>query len=276
MSSMSEPNQQQRELWDGEGGVRWVADADRRDEVLEPVGEVLLAAAQLHQGEAVLDVGCGCGATTLLAADAVAPARVLGVDLSGPMLEVARSRAEGRNVELRKLDAQTDPIGAGFAVAISRFGTMFFDDQVAAFTNIRRALSPGARLCLATWQPLAANDWLAVPGAALLPYGPLPDSADGPGMFAQSDPPVIESVLTSAGWSGVEVEPVSLSLRLGWDAAQAADYVTGTGIIRAVLDLLDPERRAEAVDDVRVALGEHQRDDGVWVGAGIHLVRATA
>ncbi|HKY17195.1 MAG TPA: methyltransferase domain-containing protein [Microthrixaceae bacterium] len=274
---MSAPNRDQREAWNGDSGHRWAADADRRDRILAPVADALLTAASLRTGEAVLDVGCGCGVTTLAAADAVAPAEVVGIDLSEPMLDLARQRAGDRNAVFVQADAQTHPFRSGqFDVAISRFGTMFFDDPVAAFTNIVTAMRPGGRLCLATWQPLAANDWLLVPGTALLQYGSLPETDNtAPGMFAQSDPEAIHRVLSDAGWHHVAVTPVSLELRLGSNAAEAVDYLADTSIARAVLETIDPAHRDEAIATVTDALAAHVRVDGVKLHAGIYLVTAT-
>jgi ubiquinone/menaquinone biosynthesis C-methylase UbiE len=274
---MTAANEAQRDAWNGDSGHRWVADADRRDRVLAPVAGELLTAAQLAPGEDVIDIGCGCGATTLAAARAVQPGTVTGVDLSTPMLDVARQRARAdENVTFVQADAQTDDLARNtFDVAISRFGTMFFDDPVAAFTNIAVAIRPGGRLCLATWQPLAANEWLLVPGAALLRYGSLPDtSGTGPGMFAQSDPAAVTAVLERAGWRDVAVEPVTVRLRLGGDAEDATDYLADIGLARAVLDTLDEHDRDRAVADVTRALAAHATDDGVLLDAGMHIITA--
>lgn len=168
---MTGVNQAQQDAWNGDSGQRWVADADRRDAVLGPVADALLAAARLQPGDTVLDLGCGCGATTLAAADLVAPANVVGLDLSGPMLELARQRTGTGAATFIQADAQTKTFdGERFDVAIGRSGTMFFDDPVAAFTNIATAVRPGGRLCLAAWQALDANEWLLVPGAVLLEH----------------------------------------------------------------------------------------------------------
>ena len=274
-------NTEQRAAWDGESGHRWVADADRRDRVLAPVATALLAAADLGPGEQVLDVGCGCGATTLAAAGQVAPGgRVTGLDLSGPMLDLARRRAADQgfaNVELVQGDAQTHPLPAGrFSAAISRFGTMFFDDPVAAFTNVGRALGPAGRLCLATWQPMAANDWLSVPGAVLLRFGTLPEAgAGGPGMFAQSDPDAVIPTLRAAGYADVQLDAITVDLRLGDDPGDATDYLAHTGIGRAVLETVPDDRRPVALDALRAVLDDHAGPGGVHLGAGIWIVTAT-
>lgn len=272
-------NTDEYEAWNGDSGHRWVADADRRDRVLAPVAEALLAAAHLAPGEGVVDIGCGCGATTLAAARAVGPTgAVYGIDLSEPMLDVARRRAETSglsNVTLVQGDVQTHRFPARSDVAISRFGTMFFADQVAALANIRHGLRPGGRLCLATWQPLEANDWLTIPGAALLRYGDLPDAeTSGRTMFSQSDPDRITTMLHAAGFSDPRLEPVELSLVLGADAEEAVDYLATTGPGRAALDAMPTDRRPAALDAVRAALADHTGSDGVRLGAAIWVIIA--
>jgi ubiquinone/menaquinone biosynthesis C-methylase UbiE len=265
--------------WNGESGRRWAADPDRRDKVLAPVADALRTAADVPLGEAVLDIGCGCGAMTLAAARAAGPGgSALGIDLSGPMLEVARRRARDggvANARFEQADAQTHALPASaFGAAISRFGTMFFADPVAAFTNIAIALRPGARLSLATWQPLAANDWLTVPGAVLLHYGTPPEVAGGPGMFAQSDPAALVATLTNAGFDAVDATPVTVTLTLGAGPAEAAEYLMATGPGRALLDTIAADVRPVAIDAVRVALAEHASPAGVRLDAAILVTTA--
>lgn len=275
---MTAVNQEQFDAWNGDSARRWVADADRRDRVLQPVADALLDAADLQPGETVLDIGCGCGNTTITAAYSVAPGIVTGVDLSAPMLDVARRRAKNRGVEVAfvQADAQTHPFEpATFDIAISRFGTMFFDDLIAAFANIATGLQPGGRLCIATWQPLIANDWLTIPGATLLHYGSAPDLGDsGPGMFAQSDPTVIADVLHAAGWTDIDVVAVSVTLPLGADAVKAAQYLADSGPGRAVLDTIDESDRPRAIAVVVDTLAAHAAENGISLGAAIYLVHA--
>ena len=194
------------------------------------------------------------------------------------MLDVARRRArEGgvANVRFEQADAQTHALPAGaFGVAISRFGTMFFADPVAAFINVAGALRPGARLCLATWQPLVANDWLTVPGAVLLRYGTPPEATGGPGMFAQSDPAALAATLTTAGFDAVDATPVTVTLTLGAGPAEAAEYLAASGPGRALLDTVAADVRPVAIDAVRAALAEHAGPGGVQLGAAIWVTTA--
>ena len=272
-------NADQYAAWNGDSGQRWVADADRRDRVLAPIAHALLDAARLGPGDRVLDIGCGCGATTLDAARAVAPTgEIHGVDLSAPMLDVARQRADAvglTNVRLEQADAQTHRLPrSSFDVAISRFGTMFFADPGAAFANLAPTLRLGGRLCIATWAPLDENDWLAIPGTALLQYGSLPE-ATGPGMFSQSDPSDIATTLSAAGFATVEVTSLGLVLNLGADPADATGYLAASGIGRAVLDTVPEPDKPAALDAVRTALTGHHTPRGVELGAAIWITYAT-
>jgi SAM-dependent methyltransferase len=274
---VAEPNAAQREQWNGEGGFRWIADADRRDLVLAPVLRVLLDSAALQPSEDVLDIGCGCGISTTAAHELTKPGTALGIDISEPMLRIARERTTGTTgIAFAQADAQTHRFDPAFDVVIGRFGTMFFDDPIAAHANIRTALRPGGRLCLATWQPLDANDWLLIPGAALLRHGTMPETESGPGMFAQSDPAQIATVLEAAGWDAVHVEPVQVTLNLGADPDEATDYLTGMGIARRVLDTIDEADRPRAIAEVTELLAGSLADDGVELGAGINIITARA
>lgn len=272
-------NQTEYDQWNGENGRRWIADADRRDRVLQPISDALLKASRLQGDDTVLDLGCGCGATTIAAASIVDPTgTALGMDISEVMLSVARRRVEESGlatVSFVAADAQTRPFEpAAYDIAISRFGTMSFDDPVAAFANIARALRPAGRLCLVTWQPLAANDWLTIPGAAMLEYGTLPKTADGPGMFEQSDSVIVSGVLRSSGSSEIDVTTQAVPLHLGADPEEATDYLADTGMGRAVLATVPTHQQSAALDAVRNALREHQTSDGVTLNAGVLIISA--
>jgi SAM-dependent methyltransferase len=253
-------------------------DPDGLDRMLAPVGEAIASAAGLRPGETVLDIGCGAGATTLVAAEAVGPdGTVHGVDVTPPMLDIARARlaASGLvNVELVEAEAQTAVLPTA-DVAISRFGTMFFDGPVEAFANVRTALRPGGRLCIATWQPLEANAWLVVPGAALLRWITLPDlDGDGPGMFSQSNPAVVEATLDAAGYDDVTVRSVKLALPVGADASEATARLADTGVGRAAIGAVPADELPAALDAVRDAMGPHTRSDGVYLGAAVLIATA--
>ena len=272
-------NNESFDAWNGESGQRWADEADRRDRVLASVADVLLAAADLRPGQHLLDLGCGCATTTLAAARLIGPDGVAcGIDLSAPMLDIARRRRDDAlltNVELVHGDAQTHDFTPMFDVAISRFGTMFFADPTAAFVNIGRGLRPSGRLCLATWQPLIANEWLTLPGAALLRYGTIPETVGGgPGMFAQSDPDTVTATLRAARFDNIELTPATVTLFLGDDVDDATDYLATSGVGRAVLETIPTEKRAVAIAEVGEALAAHAGADGVSLEGAIWIIAA--
>jgi SAM-dependent methyltransferase len=276
-----EPNQQQVEAWNGGESVHYVDHADRYDRQLAPFADALLDAVGPVRTDRVLDVGCGCGATTLAAARAAGV--VLGVDVSVPLLEVARARAASLgNVDFVVADAQTHRFDDGaFDVVISQFGSMFFDEPVAAFANLRRSLAPGGRLALVTWQELAANEWLTVVASAVARRAELPSlggRSNGPGMFFLQDPDETSALLGSAGFTDVEIEPLSPSLLLagGGTLDESVDFLVGMGMVRGLLGRIeDAADRDVALEEVRAALGEHlELGVGVRLGAAGWLVTA--
>ena len=271
-------NHDQYTSWNGEGGERWVDSADRRDAVLAPVAEALLARADPRPGERVLDLGCGCGVTTIAAAQAVTPSgAATGVDLSAPMLQVAGDRAAALGLDhavFLQADVQAATLPTDHDLVIGRFGTMFYADPVVAFSNVARSMTPGGRLCVATWRPLLDNDWIVVPGGVLLRFGAMPDAGPGPGMFAQSEPARVTEVLDASGFESIELTSVDVELHVGADVADAVAYVTESGPARAVLDTVPEADRPEALAALADALADHERSDGVHLGASTWLVHA--
>jgi len=144
-------NADQLAFWNGPGGHTWVARQEHTDITLAPVTEALLAFAAPQSGERVLDIGCGCGATTLEFARAVGPAgRVAALDISGPMLAEGQARAKAAgiaNIAWQQADPAMAALDA-YDLLTSAFGVMFFGDPVGAFANMRSAASPGARFCV--------------------------------------------------------------------------------------------------------------------------------
>lgn len=280
---MTIANREQAEHWNScEQTSRWVGHQDQHDRMLAPFADMVLGAAALSAAEHVLDVGCGCGATTRAAARAVAPGTVTGIDLSASMLERARhsaARSALANVSFQQSDAQTQRFEQAFDAVISRFGVMFFADPVAAFANLRAAARPGGRLAFVCWQSLAANEWLTVPGTALAEHLPMPDLADpgGPGMFALAEPGRIRSVLEDSGWSGVSVTPERTPILVGGGSLEdAVTFLRNRPMCRRLLDGADAETQARAIAAVRAALARHGSQDGVYLEAAVWLVQARA
>ena len=283
---MSIANTDQAERWNsGDDAAHWITNQARYDRMNEPFAALILDAAAPRPGGHVLDVGCGCGGTTLAAARLVAPGQATGIDLSGPMLARARAGAEAAglgNAVFQQGDAQVHPFEpAGFDTVISRFGMMFFADPIAALANIRSATRPGGRLAFVCWQPLAAQEWLLVPGAALAEHVPLPagfGSGDGPGMFALADPARVGQILAAAGWQDIEVTPEHASILVGGGGSveDAVEFLSTGSMGRTMLAGADAATADRAVASVRAALAPHADADGVRLGAAVWLVQAVA
>jgi len=280
---MSIANTAQAEHWNtGDGVAHWITNQARYDRMHAPFTALILDAAALRPGADVLDVGCGCGGTTLAAARLAAPGRAVGLDLSGPMLARAGADADAAglaNVVFQQGDAQVYPLEPGaFGTVISRFGVMFFADPVAAFANIRTATRSGGRLVFACWQPMAANQWMLVPGAALAEHLPLPDPgpADGPGMFAFADPGRLRPILAAAGWGDIEItsEHASILVGGGGSVDDAVEFLRTATMGRAMLAGADAATADRALASLRAALARYADAEGVHLDAAVWLVQA--
>src|ERR671923_2625463 len=234
-------------------------DMDFYDTELRAHHAHLRAAYGISAGDAVVDIGCGTGLTTREAARAAAPGRVVGVDVSERMLERARELTAAErldNVSYELGDAQVhrfDP--AGFDVAISRFGTMFFSDPAAAFANIAAALRPGARLALLVWQRHEHNEWARAVDAALADAAqPPPPGADP---FSLGDAESTARILEGAGFEGVRFEDVHEPLLYGHDIDAALAFVKGFQSTSAALATLSEGEAARTVERLRETLAAH-------------------
>jgi SAM-dependent methyltransferase len=273
-------NVEQAEEWDGREGDHWVQHADRYDALSQRITPHLMEAAAVGAGDRVLDVGCGCGLTTRTAARAASAGSVLGVDLSPAMLQEAERRARAEaltNVGFEQGDVQVQPFApAEFDLTISKFGVMFFEDPVAAFANIASALRPDGRVVFTCWQDLPLNDWIMVPAGAALSYVPFPDLGPegAPGPFSLADPDHTRRVLTDAGFDGIEVNEVTEQVFLGDNAADATEFLQGTGMARLLFENADEDTERKAIDAVRGTLEAHEQPEGLWLGSAAWLVAA--
>jgi SAM-dependent methyltransferase len=278
---VSVPNEEQRRRWDEEEGQHWVAEAEHFDKMLGPYGDRVIGGLSPEPAEKIIDVGCGNGALSLDVAARVGPqGHVLGLDLSGPMLSLARSRAGERglgNVNFKQSDVQVHDFGEPkYDGVMSRFGVMFFDEPVVAFTNLRGALRPGGRIAFVCWQDPLQNDWLMVPAGKMLEFVPMPDMpAPGtPGPFALADADRTRSILSDAGFAGVELEPVETQQWLGADTASAVNFLSRTEIAKSFLGEADDDTKAKVWAAVEAKLAEHTDDDGVHLTGRAWLVTA--
>ncbi len=270
-------NTNQLSAWDGDEGRYWATHAEYFDRAMADYHQRLLAAATIGPTDRILDIGCGAGQATRDAARAAAAGSALGVDLSSQMIDVARRRAvdEGlANARFEQADAQIHPFDAEhFDAVISRAGAMFFGDPVAAFSNIHRALRPGGRLVLLTWQPLIRNEWIGDFMAAFTAGRevPVPPPA-APGPFSLADPERVRSVLGQAGFDDIALDGVAAQTWFGNDADDAFQFVAG--MLGWMLEGLDATTRAGALDALRGTLAAHATDRGVIYNSAAWIIQA--
>ncbi len=274
-------NVDQAEFWNGPGGETWTTQRDRFNAMLRPLGHAVIAVAKPQPGEHVIDVGCGTGDTTGDLARHVAPeGSVTGFDISETMLRTAREIADAHPVPVRfhVADAQTHDFDeAAYDLVFSRFGVMFFEDSVAAFANLRRALKPSGRLAFACWQEVGRNGWVHVARDVVARHIDLPPPEDprAPGPFAFRDADYVRGILGDAGFGDIGIDAHESTVLTGRTVETAVETVTDRGpMARAIHDApKDVQARIRA--ELTEALSPHIHDDGVRLSAGVWLVTAT-
>jgi SAM-dependent methyltransferase len=264
--------------WDGGDGAYWTDNETLFDLAVARYDAKLHDAARIAATDRVLDIGCGSGHTTREAARRAVDGEAVGVDLSSQLIERARKRAAEQgldNVHFVQADAQIHAFeAASFDVAISRTGTMFFGDPVAAFTNIRRALRPGGRLVLLVWRSIERNEWFASFTGALAAGRTLPvPPPDAPTPFSLADPNRVRSILGAAGFVDVELDALAEPMYFGRDVDEAHALVLG--LLGFLLEGLDESGRRRALDDLRATIAAHATRDGVLYPSATWLVTAT-
>ena len=271
----------QIEYWNTEAGRAWAARQESWDTAMKPFSDAALIRAAVAAGERVIDIGCGCGATSLQLAELVGPkGKVLGVDVSKPMLDRAQQRGAGNPVlRFEEADATTYAFERGAAdLLFSRHGVMFFAEPERAFTNLRTALKPNGRLAFSCFRTPKENGLITTILAAVTEFvPPLPKmNPDDPGPFAFQDPERVKRILGAAGFKSVALEPVDVQ----------SDISNGKGMDEAVVNAMEigpasralsgaaPELRAKAEAALRTVFTPLQKDNKVLLGAGLWIVTA--
>jgi SAM-dependent methyltransferase len=278
-------NAAQIAYWNDRAGETWTQFQERLDALFEPLTTLALDAAAPALGERVIDIGCGCGATTLALADRIGPTgHILGLDVSEPMSARARQRiaaAAVNNAEVVVSDAALHAFPrADSDLLFSRFGVMFFADPVAAFANLRRALRPGGRLLCAAWRPLTDNPWFSVPLEAALPLLPpqAPADPNAPGPFALANRERTLGILSSAGWRDAHLtrHDVPMKYAEAGQLEQASEFATRMGTLSRLLADADAEVRTAVRLAVAEALKRYDSPTGISLTGSIWLMSARA
>jgi SAM-dependent methyltransferase len=274
-------NEDQRTRWNGPDGEYWASNQDRLDRTLAPVTGPLLAFAQPRVGSTVIDVGCGCGATTIELARAVGPSGiVVGIDLSAPMIALATERLRlFANATGLLGDAAELPLrDFGAELIVSRFGVMFFGNPVTAFANLRTSLVANGRIRFACWRPINENPWLQIPLNAVYEHAPrLPKpEPEEPGPFAFADTARVTRILTAAGFTAPSFTPLDIQMDLaaGGTLEDAAFQSSAMGPTKRALADQPDDIRVAAMESIRRALKPYASAGGVNLPGAVWLVAA--
>lgn len=264
----------QAEYWNGDAGKRWVEFSERLDGMLAPFADAVLERANITANDDVLDVGCGAGILSQMAAKKANS--VLGLDISEPLIAHSKIRAAHiLNIDFMHGDAGTVTLNTPKDLLISRFGVMFFEDPIAAFSNLRTGMKSGGRLVFACWQAPNENMWAMAPLQAAVPFfkeAPTPPNPRAPGPFAFADPDYVTEVLTSAGWKNVGLHNWRGTVELpGDDVAESASFMMEMGPLSRIMKAQDIDKAlveaalisklSEAADDA----GRVNMSAAVWI-----------
>ncbi|MEM8696911.1 MAG: methyltransferase domain-containing protein [Pseudomonadota bacterium] len=263
--------------WNGAAGRSWVDLQGLLDHTFKPVENLLTEAAAAHSPEHLLDIGCGAGGTTLALARYLGPdAHCAGIDISAPLIEAARMRAEREGLDTRFLcaDAQDHDFAADSVDAIvSRFGVMFFADPVAAFANLRRAARPDTVMTLIAWRDPDQNPFMTAAARAAAPIIALPErQPNEPGQFGFADADHVHGILSRAGWAGVDLQPVDFDC--GFPVAELGTYLLRLGPLGMALEGADAAMHERVLTAVRPAFDRYVAGDEVRFTAACWMITA--
>jgi len=278
-------NSGMRDFWNDAGGRMWVNHQDIIEMGMLPLGIKAMDALAIVAGESILDIGCGCGDTTFELSRRVGKnGYALGVDISQMLITSAINKKKiikQSNVDFECIDAQIHPFKKiTFDVIFSRLGVMFFDDPVAAFTNLRHSLCAGGRLAFVCWQPVKSIEWISLPLDIVTRHVELPPSPpqqpEAPGGFSFGDANRVVNILTKSGFVDINIEPFNTKIKIGETLDEAQTFLTHIGPAGTVLDNpeIKSETRVRFIEDLHNTLKSYQTDKGVELGAATWLVTA--
>lgn len=279
---MEDKNIKQKQFWSGAGGDVWVDKQREMDIMLNPLGERAIQGLDLSGERKILDIGCGCGATTLEIAKAVTQGEVIGVDISEPMLERATKTASDmmlNNTSFQVKDVQVDEMPLSyFDIAFSRFGVMFFEDPFEAFKNINHSLKDNGQLSFVCWQHASLNPWQSLSIQVIKEFLDLPAPAPkSPGPFAFEDKSYINEILTESGFRDIEIKDNQEDIVMfsGKSIREACeDYLTINPVVTEMLKNSPTELREEILEALIGKFSDFHNNEGLLFPSATWIVTA--
>ena len=280
---MSEVNKNQKDFWSGKGGDIWVERQNAMDPMLSPLGEAALNKLNFNEEENVLDIGCGCGHTTLNIAKRIGPSgNVTGLDISEPMLKRAKESAVEMsitNTSFKCVDVQTEDLGDQiYSAAFSRFGVMFFEDSIAAFKNINKSLISGGYLSFVCWQSPAVNPWQSLFIQEVKKFLDLPSPPPrSPGPFAFMESEYVSSILEESKFQDITIEghEAEVNMFSGRSLSDSVkDYISINPVVTQMLKESSENQIAEIVNSGIEAFSPYYSEKGLIFPSATWLVTA--
>ena len=279
---MEDKNTKQKDFWSGKGGDYWVEKQSEMDIMLNPLGEKALAKLDLKSNSKVLDIGCGCGATTLQIAQKVLEGTVTGLDISVPMLDKAKSEAKIQgitNVDFKVVDVQVEQLAyEEYDSVYSRFGVMFFDDPFEAFKNIFSSVRTGGELSFVCWQDPSLNPWQSLSIQVIRGYLDMPSPPPrSPGPFAFHEKDYVQEILEQSGFSNISFDDnqEDITMFAGKSLEEASeDYLAINPVVTEMLKDSPDDLKAEIVESLKEAFSEFHKGDGLVFPSATWVVSA--
>ena len=280
---MSEVNKNQKDFWSGKGGDIWVERQNVMDTMLSPLGEAALNKLNFNEDENVLDIGCGCGHTTLNIAKRIGSSgNVTGLDISEPMLKRAKESAVEMsitNTSFKCIDVQTEDLGDQiYSAAFSRFGVMFFEDSIAAFKNINKSLISGGYLSFVCWQSPAVNPWQSLFIQEVKKFLDLPSPPPrSPGPFAFMESEYVSSILEESKFQDITIEghEAEVNMFSGRSLSDSVkDYISINPVVTQMLKESSENQIAEIVNSGIEAFSPYYSEKGLIFPSATWLVTA--
>ena len=280
---MSEVNKNQKDFWSGKGGDIWVERQNAMDTMLSPLGEAALNKLNFNEDENVLDIGCGCGHTTLNIAKRIGPSgNVTGLDISEPMLKRAKESAVEMsitNTSFKCVDVQIEDLGDQiYSAAFSRFGVMFFEDSIAAFKNINKSLISGGYLSFVCWQSPAVNPWQSLFIQEVKKFLDLPSPPPrSPGPFAFMESEYVSSILEESKFQDITIEghEAEVNMFSGRSLSDSVkDYISINPVVTQMLKESSENQIAEIVNSGIEAFSPYYSEKGLIFPSATWLVTA--
>ena len=280
---MEDKNAKQKDFWSGKGGDYWVEKQSEMDIMLNPLGEKALAKLDLKSNSEVLDIGCGCGATTLEIAKRVSEGTVTGLDISVPMLDKAESEASIQdivNVDFKVVDVQVDQLASEkYDYVYSRFGVMFFDDPYEAFKNIFSSIKEGGELSFVCWQDPSLNPWQSLSVQVIRGYLDMPSPPPrSPGPFAFHEKDYVKEILEKSGFSNISFDDnqEDITMFSGKSLQEASeDYLAINPVVTEMLKDSTDDLKSEIVESLKEAFSEFHKGDGLVFPSATWVVSAS-